>query len=141
MGDLCWTPTGNAFDGFPTSECANAGSCYGLGAHSRGPGSSGENKTGTLTSSTFEIKKNNICLMIGGFESSYFAIDINADGSEDYTQQAPGTDGVGGSGDRFVNGCIDVSAHIGQTAKLILVDNDNGTSFAWAAFDLIEARN
>ena len=79
--------------------------------------------------------------MIGGYQTSYFAIDINADGSEDYTIQAPKVDDTPGTAYKFRNECIDVSAHIGQTARLILVDDDNAYNFAWGAFDLIEARD
>ena len=135
-GAVCWSETGTAFTGWPFTTCGNAGPCFGLGAHSR---AGGEAATGSLTSRKFTIQSDQICWKSGGGQSSYTAFDVGLDGTDDVVVVAYGTDGSSPSFDSWHDQCADVSAYIGQQARIRLVDNDTASGFAWAAWDSFTA--
>ncbi len=132
-GSAGWTATGSAFAGFPFTSCHNSGTCFGSAGISTL--NNGEAATGSLTSAPFQITTNQICWQNGGFEPSYTAIDVGANGSQDITVVARGRDGSPASGDNWGIQCADVSPHIGETAQVVLVDNDSNGGFAWASWD------
>ena len=114
---------------------ANAGTFF---PGSGGSGGNGEPLVGVLRSSAFRIVSMQLCWRVSGFGSSYLAIDLADDGSYDITQPAAGVDGQGGAdhpGDSWSEQCINTSSSVGSVARIFLVDNDRGESFAWAAWD------
>ena len=124
----------NAQPHFPAG--ANAGTFF-----PASPGG-GEALVGVLKSSSFRIVSTQLCWTGSGFGSSHIAIDVGDDGSFDITAPAAGIDGQGGPdhpGDIWSDQCVDTSAWVGSVARIFLVDDDAGASFAWAAWDEFRA--
>jgi hypothetical protein len=136
-GAVGWTATGTAFTGWPHTSCANAGACFGARGITSLAG--GESATGTLTSSRFAIRQRYLCWKSGGGQSSFTAIDVDDNGSDDVVVTAYGTDGSSPSFDSWHDQCADLQAHVGKVARVRLVDNDSAGSFAWAAWDSFRA--
>eukprot|EP01052_Picozoa_sp_SAG31_P001319 SAG31_NODE_45_length_31062_cov_17.179957_4_plen_747_part_00 len=112
------------------------------GTFSPGSPNNGEPQIGVLKSSVFRIVSTQLCWSVSGFGSSFLALDVDDDGSYDSQVVVSGIDDQGGPnhpGDVWSDQCLDTSNYAGAEATIILVDDDTGTSFAWAAWDEFRA--
>jgi len=124
-----WTLTGSAFGATPVTWDSK------VGARSVADGETG---IGTMTSTPFKITHANLCWQSGGFAgtgpANYLAIDVDLDGVNDITEGSRGSHGNGPSGNSYAHQCADLTSYIGRPARVVLVDSNSGSTFAWGAW-------
>ena len=92
----------------------------------------GEAATGALTSEPFLVDGHKISLRIGGGASDKLRVELRVDGKvvRSATAQPP-------VGERLIETTWDVGEFFEQTAVLVLVDDDDGRSWAHVNVDEI----
>jgi len=107
-----------------------------------------ETPVGKITSASWVVTKQYVCFYYGGFWTEIGVdlapfdgvLDVKVVPGTNAFRQFATTHGVPG-GDGWDRLCLDVSAHVGEEAKFVFWDNNDGNAGAWGIADGITCQD